>query len=62
MNPDHMKTAVDGAALGVTLGTVAQWLPAVAAIFSIVWTVIRIWETQTIQNFIKKRTTKCSDS
>jgi hypothetical protein len=36
------------------LGTLAQILPAIAAVLSIVWTVIRIWETKTVQNFIKR--------
>ena len=36
------------------LGTIMQFLPAVAALWSIVWTTIRIWETKTVQDFIAK--------
>lgn len=51
---DHIKATIDGASLVVTLGAIAQWLPAVAAVFSIIWTVIRIYETKTVQRIIKR--------
>ena len=50
---DHGKAIVDGLAVGVTVGAVLGWLPAVAALFTILWTVIRIYETKTIQNILK---------
>jgi hypothetical protein len=37
------------------VGTLAEMLPAVAAIFTIVWTAIRIWETKTIQKLINRK-------
>jgi hypothetical protein len=30
-------------------------LPAVAALFTIVWTAIRIWETETVQGWLGKK-------
>ena len=33
----------DWSALGITIGTVAEILPSIAAIFSIVWMSIRIY-------------------
>lgn len=45
-------TPVDGAAVGVTIATLAGWLPAIAALFTIIWTGIRIYETDTIQKMI----------
>jgi len=36
------------------LGSLVNILPAVAAIFTIVWTFIRIYETKTIQKWLNK--------
>ena len=46
---EHGKTAGDIVAAGVTISTVLSWLPHVAAVLSIVWTIIRIYETRTVQ-------------
>jgi hypothetical protein len=51
---EHAKNAIDVASFGTAVATVAGWLPAVAAIFTIVWTGIRIYETKTIQHLIKR--------
>ena len=49
------KHAVDAASLFTVLGTLVDFLPAVAAAFTIVWTLIRIWETKTVQNIFRKK-------
>ena len=49
------KHAVDAASLFTVLGTLVDLLPAVAAAFTIVWTLIRIWETKTVQNIFRKK-------
>ena len=57
MNQDHseaVKSAVDAASVVTVVGTLVDVLPAVAALFTIVWTSIRIWETPTVQNWWKK--------
>ena len=51
---DHTKHIIDGASIATVMGTLMNWLPAVAALFSIVWTSIRIYETKTIQGWLKK--------
>jgi glycerol-3-phosphate acyltransferase PlsY len=48
------KTIIDGLSVATVLGTIAAWLPPIAALFTIVWTAIRIWESQTIQSFVAK--------
>ena len=48
------KHAVDAVSLFTVLGTLVDFLPAVAAGLSIVWSIIRIWETDTVQNFLNK--------
>lgn len=53
---DHqetVKTAIDAASVVTVVGTLMEVLPAIAAIFTIVWTAIRIWETKTVQNWVK---------
>lgn len=41
------KAFVDGAAISATVATLMQWLPPIAALLTIVWTVIRIAESET---------------
>jgi hypothetical protein len=52
---EEAKAAVDVIAVTTTVSALMGWLPAVAAALSIVWTVIRILETDTIQNLIHKK-------
>jgi hypothetical protein len=48
------KHAVDAVSVVTVVGTLAEILPSVAAIFTIVWTSIRIWETDTVQSIVRK--------
>ena len=54
-SPETIKHAVDGLSIITVLGTLAEILPALAALFSLVWSLIRIWETETVQNWLKRR-------
>lgn len=46
------KHAVDAVSVFTVLGTLANILPAIAAVFTIVWTSIRIYETRTVQKWL----------
>jgi hypothetical protein len=46
------KHVVDGLSLVTVVGTLTDLLPAVAALFTIVWTGIRIYETKSVQGWI----------
>jgi hypothetical protein len=48
------KHILDFASIATVLGTLADMLPAIAAIFTIAWTAIRIYETKTFQGWIGK--------
>ena len=48
------KSAGDALSFGVALGTMMKLLPAVAALFTIVWTGIRIYETETVRRLIQR--------
>ena len=51
---EETKAVVDVLAIGGTLGTVAGVLPPLAALITIIWTCLRIWETDTVQKLLKK--------
>ena len=52
---ETVKHVTDGLSILTAVGTLAEILPALAALFSLVWSLIRIWETQTVQDWIKRR-------
>lgn len=51
----NMKAVMDTGAVATMLGTLAGWLPNIAALFTIIWTATRIWEALTGQPFSKSR-------
>ena len=54
-SPETIKHAVDALSVATVIGTLADILPAIAALFTIVWTGFRIYELQTIQNWLKRK-------
>ena len=48
------KHAIDAVSVLTVLGTLMEVLPAIAALFTIIWTAIRIWETKTVQSLVSK--------
>jgi hypothetical protein len=51
---DDAKTMLDAASVFTVVGTLMDVLPAVAAVFTIIWTSIRIYETDTVQRLLGK--------
>jgi len=51
---ESTKHVLDTASIATAVGTMMQVLPAIAALFTIVWTLIRIYETKTIQKLLGK--------
>ena len=51
---EETKSMVDVLAIGGTVGTVAGILPPLAALITIIWTCLRIWETDTVQKLLNK--------
>lgn len=49
---DATKHIIDGVSVVTVLGTLAQILPPLAALFTIIWTCIRIYETKTVQKLL----------
>jgi hypothetical protein len=55
---DHDETAkyaIDALSVLTVLGTIVDMLPAVAAVFTIIWTAIRIYETETVQRLFGRK-------
>lgn len=52
--PDGVKAAGDILSLAALFGSLASLLPAVASVLTIIWTVIRIYETSTVQRLLGK--------
>ena len=54
MATESTKTLVDGLSVVTVVGTIGELLPPMAALFTLVWTAIRIYETQTVQRLLGK--------
>jgi hypothetical protein len=52
---DNVKHAADVLSLTTVLATLAAWLPPLAALVSIIWGVIRIYETDTVRGWRDRR-------
>ena len=52
---EHVKQVGDAISILTVVGTLAELLPAIAAILTIMWTAIRIWETDTVQCMLGRR-------
>jgi len=48
------KQVMDAVSIVTVVGTLGNMLPPVAALLTIVWTVIRIYETKTVQKMMGK--------
>jgi len=46
------KHIIDALSLVTVIGTLVDMLPAIAAVFTIAWTAIRIYETKTVQGWL----------
>lgn len=52
---NNTKHAVDVISVATVLGTLTTWLPPIAALLSIIWTVLRIWEMVTGKSLSERR-------
>jgi hypothetical protein len=52
---EGIKHAADAISVMTVIGTLAQVLPAIAALFTIVWTGFRIYESPTVQGWLKRK-------
>lgn len=52
---EQIKQLGDAISILTVVGTLAELLPAIAAVLTIVWTAIRIYETDTVQCMLGRR-------
>ena len=50
-----VRYTVDRLSFGIALAAFAEWLPSIAALFSIVWTIIRILESRTVRRLFRRK-------
>lgn len=50
--PEHVKAAIDWLSFGTVVAAVWGAIPTLALILTAVWTAIRIYESETVQNII----------
>lgn len=55
---DQLKQVGDSLSVVVVIGTLLQYLPAMAALATVIWTLIRIYETRTFQHWNNNRLMK----
>ena len=48
---ESTKHVIDALSIATVLGALVNALPSIAALFTIVWTGIRIWETDTVKRW-----------
>jgi hypothetical protein len=53
-----LKAVGDFSAVSITVATVFNWLPAVAALFTILWTATRLYEAVTGKQFSESKLAK----
>lgn len=55
---EHTKHFLDWLSLAAVVGTLVTWLPAIAALFSAIWTILRLvemWTGKTISQLRKEK-------
>ena len=52
MATESTKQIIDAASVVTVVGTLGEVLPPLAALFTLVWTAIRIYETETVQRML----------
>ena len=52
---ETVKHVADGLSVVTVLGTLAEILPSIAAMFTIIWTGFRIFETRTVRSWLGKK-------
>ena len=51
---EHIKIGVDIGSVALVGATLVDMLPAIAAVFSILWSILRIMETKFVKNLRSK--------
>ncbi len=56
---DHLLSWVgNGASIGAVVSTMVGWLPPAAAFIALVWYIIQIYESDTVQSWLRNKRTR----
>lgn len=59
MNPEHLNQWLGNTiAVGAVISTIMGWAPAVAAVVALIWYLIQIYESPTVQRWLATRRTR----
>lgn len=53
--PHPVSVVADAVSAGVVISTIVGYLPAIAAIICVLWYLIQIWESRTVQHWWRNR-------
>lgn len=53
--PEGSKHFLDAISVSALLGTLVNILPHIATLLTVIWSVIRIYETETVQRLIRRK-------
>jgi hypothetical protein len=52
---ESTKHVIDALSIATVLGALVNALPSIAALFTIVWTALRIWEMDTVKKWTGRK-------
>lgn len=55
MATESTKQVIDAVSVVTVVGTIGDVLPPLAALFTLIWTGIRIYETKTVQRLLGRK-------
>ena len=55
MATEGTKQVIDAVSVVTVVGTIGDVLPPLAALFTLIWTGIRIYETETVQGLLGRK-------
>lgn len=55
---EEAKAGMDVIAVSTTVASIATWLPPTASLITIIWMIIRIWETDTVRALLSNKKDK----
>ena len=58
---EHTKNVIDALSVVTVIGALIQALPSIAALFTIIWTGLRIWETETVRGWTGRKVKPSED-
>lgn len=53
--PAGLRPVLDATSIATLLGSLASVLPSIATLLTILWSCIRIFETETVQRILKRK-------